>query len=136
MRLYTLHVPAPGSGPILPDGGRLYLQMADIVAIKEGFCWPAFFFSIFWSLWHRLWLVALGIVAANFVAGIIIWQSGANQMVNIVISCSVASLLGYMGNDFRRAKLEWQGFTERGIVLAQTAETAVRRYLHSRTGDS
>ena len=47
MRLYTVHQnPDPLSGN-------------DLVFVKEGFCWPAFFFPMLWPLWHRLWLVAL-----------------------------------------------------------------------------
>ena len=50
MRFYTLHVPAIEPGSVLPDSGRLHSQMAAVVPIKEGFCWPAFFFSLIWSL--------------------------------------------------------------------------------------
>ncbi|MAI11779.1 MAG: hypothetical protein CBD27_07125 [Rhodospirillaceae bacterium TMED167] len=133
MRLYTLHLPAIKPGRVLTDGCRLHRQMADMVPIKEGFCWPALFFSLFWSLWHRLWLVALGLIATNLAASVLVFQSGANQAVSIIISFGIASLLGFMGNDLRRAKLEWRGFRERGIVLARTAESAVRRYLMART---
>ena len=68
MRLYPLHLPAIKPGRVLPDGCRLHHQMADMVPIKEGFCWPALFFSLFWSIWHRLWLVALGLIATNLAA--------------------------------------------------------------------
>mgnify|MGYP001208213996 CR=1 FL=1 len=134
MRLYTLHVPVIEPGRVFPDGDRLHRQMADMVPIKEGFCWPAFFFSLFWGLWHRLWLVTLTLAAANVATGVLVFQSGANEAVTIVISFGIALLLGFMGNDLRRAKLEWRGFTERGVVLARTAEAAVRRYLMARTG--
>ena len=135
MRFYTLHVPAIEPGSVLPDRGRLHRQMAAVVPIKEGFCWPAFFFSLLWTLWHRLWLVALGLVAANLVISVLVFQSGANEAVTIVISYSIALMLGFMGNDFRRSKLEKHGYTERGLVMDRTAEAAVRRYLEARTGD-
>ena len=134
MRLYTLHVPAIEPERVLPDGDRFNRQISDMVPIKEGFCWPAFFFSLFWALWHRLWLVTLGLAAANVAAGVIVFQSGANEAVNIVISFGIALLLGFIGNDLRRAKLEWRGFREGGIVLARTSEAAVRRYLTARMG--
>lgn len=134
MRLYTLHLPAIKPGRVLPDGDRLHHQMTGMVPIKEGFCWPAFFFSLFWTLWHRLWLAALGLIVTILAVSVLVFQSGANQAVSIIISFGIASLLGFMGNDLRRAKLKWRGFKERGIVLASTAEAAVRRYLTARTG--
>ena len=135
MRFYTLHVPAIETGSVLPDRDRLHRQMAAVVPIKEGFCWPAFFFSVFWTLWHRLWLVALGLVAANLVISVLVFQIRTNEAVTIVVSLSIALMLGFMGNDFRRSKLEKHGFTERGLVMDRTAEAAVRLYIESQTGD-
>ena len=135
MRLYTLHVPAIEPGRVLPNAGRLSRQMAAVVPIKEGFCWPAFFFSLFWTLWHRLWLVTVGLVAANLLISVLASQIGANEAVIITVSFSIALLLGFMGNDFRRSKLEKHGFTERGLVLGHTAEAAMRRYLEAQTRD-
>jgi len=134
MRLYTLHVPAIEPGRVPPGENRREMQLADMVPVKEGFCWPAFFFSVVWSLWHRLWFVAIALVAVNLVAGIIVFQTGANDVVNFVISFGIALVLGYLANDFRRAKLERQGYSERGVVLAGSAEAAVERYLDTQTG--
>ena len=129
MRLYTLHVPAIEPERVLPDGDRFNRQISDMVPIKEGFCWPAFFFSMLWSLWHHLWLVSLGLAAAYVATGVLVFQSGSNEAVAIIITFGIALLLGFMGNDLRRSKLEWRGFAERAIVLARTAEAAVQRYL-------
>ena len=115
MRFYTLHVPTIEPGSVLPDESRLFHQMAGIVPIKEGFCWPAFFFSLLWSLWHRLWLIALGLFAAKLVISFLVFQNGVDQAVTIVISFSISLLLGFTGNDFRRAKLECRGLKERDI---------------------
>ena len=135
MKFYTLHVPFIEPGSVLPDGSRLHRQMAAVVPIKEGFCWPAFFFSLLWTLWHRLWLVTLGLVATNLLISVLASRIGANEAVIIIVSFSIALLLGFMGNDFRRSKLEKHGFTERGLVLGHTAEAAMRRYLEAQTRD-
>ena len=136
MRLYTLHLPAIKPGSVSQHGDRLHRQMADMVPIKDGFCWPAFFFSLLWSLWHRLWLVFMGLVVTNVAVSILLFHSGANEEVAIVIFIGIALLLGFMGNDLRRAKLEWRGFAERGIVLARTTEAAVQQYLAAREAGS
>ena len=127
MRFYTLHVPAIEPGSVLPDGGRLNRQLVAVVPVKEGFCWPAFFFSLLWTLWHRLWVVALGLIAANLVISVLVFKSGANEAVTIVVSFSIALMLGFMGNDFRRSKLGKHGYTERSLVMGRTAQAAVRR---------
>ena len=49
--VYTVHMRRPALDP----GTRLRL-------VKEGFSWPAFFFSFVWALWSRLWLVAAGLL--------------------------------------------------------------------------
>ena len=136
MRFYTLHVPAIERRTLFPHGDRLDRQMVAVMPIKEGFCWPAFFFSLFWALWHRLWLVALGLIGANLLISVLVFQISTNEAVTIVVSFSIALMLGFMGNDFRRSKLEKHGFTERGLVIGRTAEAAVRRYVEARTGDN
>ena len=106
-----------------------------LILVKEGFCWPAFLFSLIWALWHRLWIVTLGLVATNLLISVLASQIGTNEAVIIVVSFSIALLLGFMGNDFRRSKLEKHGFTERGLVMGHTAEAAMRRYLEAQTRD-
>ena len=56
MRVYTVH--------ILP--GADALEDAPLL-VREGFCWPAAIFTVFWALWHRMWLVA-GLL---FIAGLV-----------------------------------------------------------------
>ena len=103
--------------------------------LKRASAGRRFSFPCFWTLWHRLWLVALGLVAANLVISVLIFQIGTNEVVAIVVSCSIALMLGFMGNDFRRSKLEKQGFIERGHVIDRTAEAAMRQYLEIRMGN-
>ena len=44
--IYTAHVRGRGREPT-----------SDVVLVKDGFSWPAFFFSLIWALWHRLWVL-------------------------------------------------------------------------------
>ena len=54
-KVYTAHVRGRGGVD------------ADIVFVKDGFSWPAFFFTAVWALWHRLWLFALIVLGQNLV---------------------------------------------------------------------
>ena len=59
MRIYTVHLPAAAG-----DTGED--RAAAAVLVKEGFCWPAFFFAPLWALWHRLWLFFALVLAGGW----------------------------------------------------------------------
>ena len=66
MNTYTVHLRRHGLDP-----------ERDVVLVKEGFSWPAFFLSFLWALWHQLWLAAALILAAHIAisVGIHYWAS-------------------------------------------------------------
>ncbi len=115
MRIYTVHIPEVD-------------PVVRAVAVKEGFSWPAFVFSILWALWHRLWLAAALFLVANLALGLLIFYIGANQLVQVVVSIGLAVIIGSTANDFRRRKLGKKGFEAGAAVIAPTGEAAVRRY--------
>ena len=53
MRIFTVHLRRHG---LDPDH--------DLIVVKEGFSWPAFFLTGFWALCQRLWLAAALMFAA------------------------------------------------------------------------
>ena len=115
MRIYTVHIPEVDA-------------VVRAVAVKEGFSWPAFVFSVVWALWHRLWLAAALFLVANLALGLLIFYIGANQLVQAVVSIGLAVIIGSTANDFRRRKLGKKGFGDGAAVIAPTGEAAVRRY--------
>ncbi len=128
MRIYTVHIPAPrpGGEPAVAD------PMEDAVAVKEGFCWPAALFSVFWTLWHRMWGVALVLVALLAAAGGVGALAGGDHVTGAALGIGVFILVGGFANDVRRWSLGRRGYGERGIILAEGAEAAVLRYMARR----
>ena len=122
MRIYTIHISDPD-----PDTSGD--PAADPVPIKEGFCWPALVFSLFWALWHRLWLVALGLVCTNALLTGALIILGADPVTNGAVNAGYALLLGLFGNDLRRWTLERNGMKEAGVALGRTEDEALERYL-------
>lgn len=118
MRIYTIHAPSSSAD-----------IAADPVPIKEGFSWPALIFSLLWALWHRLWLVALGLVCTNALLTGALIVLGADPVTNGAVNAGYAVLLGLFGNDFRRWTLERNGMREVGVALGRTADEALERYL-------
>ncbi len=118
MRHYTVHLRRHG---LDPD--------RDLVLVKEGFSWPAFFFSVLWALWHRLWLVAglffLVQVAVSLVLAV--WKP--DPVSASAVSVGAALIVAYVANDLRRWTLGRRGFVETAVVAADGRDGAERRFL-------
>ncbi|MFO1120304.1 MAG: DUF2628 domain-containing protein, partial [Rhodospirillales bacterium] len=104
----------------------------DIRLVKEGFCWPAFFFSIIWALWCRLWLAAAGILAAELVLRGVLELLGADALTQGVISFAFAMLLGVLGNDIKRWTLFRSGYLQVAVVTGSNRDAAERRFWDDR----
>jgi hypothetical protein len=120
MRVYTVHI-APGE--------------TDPVLIKEGFSWPAFFFSLPWALWNRLWLVALLVVVVAGALDVSLMYAGLNEVVRFAAGLGYSVIVGYLANDWRRSRLARRGLRMEGIVAARGSDMARRRWfdLHPAT---
>jgi hypothetical protein len=117
MRVYTVHL-RPGASE--PDNGA--------VLVKEGFCWPAFFFSVLWALWHRMWLTAALFLVVILAAGVVVEALALPSEVALALDLAVALLIGWGANDLRRAALAREGYTFEGIVAAAGEDAAARRW--------
>jgi hypothetical protein len=123
MRVYTVHMRRDA---LDPD--------RDVVMVKEGFCWPAFFFSVFWALWCRLWWVALGLFAANAALSAVLTFSGIDPVSEAAISFGLATLVGLLSNDLKRWTLKRRGFDEVAVVAASDVEAAELRFFDLHPG--
>ncbi len=118
MRFYTVHVRHRG---LDPD--------RDIALVKEGFSWPAFFFSLPWALYRRLWLAAAGLAAAVLGLEALALASGLDPATSTVLSLGLSAAFGWLGNDLVRRKLDRAGFACMGVVAADDRDTALKRFL-------
>ena len=116
MRFYTVHLRRHG---LDPD--------RDLVLVNEGFCWPAFLFSVVWALWHRLWLVTLITVFALVVLAFAVAVAGP-------AAAGLALIIGVVANDLRRWTLKRRGFVETGVVAGRDRDAAERRFLEGDPG--
>ncbi|MBK8208847.1 MAG: DUF2628 domain-containing protein [Rhodospirillales bacterium] len=121
MRMYSVHLRRP---LLNPD--------RDICLVKEGFSWPAFFFSVLWALWCRLWLAAAGIFAAEIALSGVMSLLGADEMTQAAISVGFAVLLGVVANDIKRWSLFRRGFLQVAVVTGEDSDAAERRFWDQR----
>ena len=115
MRVYTVYEPS--------DIG------SNIVAIKEGFNWVAFIFSMPWALFNRLWLWLFGIVIANVFIGWVLIILGGDSIVQAIAFLGLALIIGWTANDIKGHNLAKRGFKGTVVLLANTKEIAVSRYV-------
>lgn len=117
MRVYTVHMRYEN---LDPDRG--------VVLVKEGFCWPALFFSLFWALWCRLWWVALGLFVVHAVLSAALTFLGADPLSEAATSLGLAIMLGLFANDLKRWTLNRRDYREIGVVAAANMDAAEHRF--------
>jgi len=101
---------------------------SDIVFVKDGFSWPAFFFTALWALWLRLWLFALIVLASGFAVGMISEFLDLDPLTDAVVGLAWAVLVGYEANDARRRALASRDYDVEDIVLGQNLTQAEHRF--------
>ena len=121
MRVYTVHMRRPALDPV-----------TDFRLVKEGFSWPAFFFSSVWALWSRLWLVAAGLLALEFAVGAALSLLDRSFWTQTALSLSLAILIGMFANDLKRWTLFRRGFLEVAVVTGDGIDDAERRFWDQR----
>lgn len=96
--------------------------------MKEGFSWPAFFFGVVWALACRLWLAALLLAAAAIGLALGLSLIGADAATGVAAWLALMLVVGFGGNDWRRAKLVRRGFRFSGVIAAPGRDAALRRW--------
>jgi len=92
--------------------------------VRDGFNWAAFFFSVLWMLWHRLWLAALAslVVLVAFSAALeaLDIDAGAAALASLL----VAILIGLEASSLRRWTYARRGRPVSDVVSAPDYESA------------
>ena len=115
---------------------RMYRKDTDIVAVKDGFSYPGFFFTWFWAFAKRLWGVGIFFFLLNIVAfSFFAWMPYKNfpaihhlpsLWMTVNFSAWMAkALLGYFGNRLKGNQLIRQGYTRLpGMIRAKNIHEA------------
>ena len=118
MRIYTVHSPPRFADPD-----------AEPQLVKEGFCWPAAYFTVLWALCHRMW-VAAALLAASVAIGFAVFSLlGLDPLSRIAVTLGFFVFVGFRANDWRRRALARRDYEEEGVVAAPRAEAALRRFI-------
>jgi hypothetical protein len=99
-------------------------------AVKQGFCWPAFFFTVIWAFVKKMWgigiavggvLLLLSIIEAAFEEG----GSGGGALVMLLIQLALYIFIGLNANDWRRDNLQKRGYEKLCTMQANTPDAAI-----------
>jgi hypothetical protein len=124
MTIYTVLAP-PAAGSAGPDTDRF-------VFIKEGFCWPAFFFTAIWLLFRRLWLVFLLYVVAS--AAIYYLTAKISPAVTWAVVLLFGLLVALEANNLRLWTLERRGYRFVGVAAGHRMAEAEFRFFSTWPG--
>ena len=100
----------------------------EIQAVKQGWCWPAFFFTAIWAMVAKMWALGIGVMIAFLVLGVVVGLSGAGDggdaLINVA-SIIVAIVFGVNGNAWREKSLLSRGYELKDTVTAANKDGAV-----------
>jgi len=126
MPVFTVH--APVAAVRRADSDRF-------VFVRDGFHFWAFLFGPLWFIAHRLWLVlAVYIVVVAAIVGLMVVLRTGDDAWSIVVLI-VALLTGYEAANAQRWTLSRRWWRELGVVVADDAEAAERRFFAQWTGE-
>ena len=93
-------------------------------AVKNGWSWPAFFFTWIWAFVKKLWLI--GVIV--FLFGILASSIPEAWLVGELI---ISIVMGVKGNELRVKRLRDAGYEEVATVEARTPDAALAAHLAS-----
>jgi hypothetical protein len=109
-------------------------------AVKNGWCWPAFFFGSFWSIFSGFLFAALFMLPLefilNFAAGVVSDEQrrygpeDATRVIGGAIALTfitIRLIYGARGNKWRKARYLRKGFDLRETVRAASKADAVKQ---------
>ena len=100
-------------------------------AVKQGWSWPAFFFSFIWAFAKKQWVLGVAFIIGALVFGSIVGAVGAvgggegpDALINIA-SIVISIVFGMNGNSWREKNLVARGYEQTDTVTAASHEDAV-----------
>lgn len=121
MAIYTVHAPASYGVDIRTGDDK-------VVFVRDGYYVWAFVASIFWLIWHRLWLALLGYIVVSVGAEILLRWLGASADTRMIAMLVVAFLVGLEAGSLRRWKFSRGKWRQLDVVVADNEEAAERRF--------
>jgi len=92
---------------------NIYKNGNNLVVIKNGLCWPAFFFTVFWALVHEMKNLVIITISLLVVVHIFLSENNADT---ISLYFLIAIVYGVIGNLLKKKKYESLGYSHDATV--------------------
>ncbi len=132
MPTFTIHEPPPRKTAKKPGS---VTAPERFVFVRDGFHFWAFVLAPLWLLVRRLWLALLIYVVLTIVIGVGLKLTGVSSTARIVAEFMIALGIGFEAASIRRWTLARRGWKTLGVVVAEDAEMAERRFFAAWAGD-
>jgi hypothetical protein len=99
----------------------------SFISVKNGFSIAAMFFGVLWALYHKMWNIALPILAIHI---FIMFQDDVvihtlKPTINILSSL----IFGIFATDMREYNLEKNGYQLKDIIYASSQEDSEAKFM-------
>ncbi|MDR0774360.1 MAG: DUF2628 domain-containing protein [Rickettsia sp.] len=96
----------------------------DFILIKQGFSLFAAFLSVFWALYHRMWLPLI----TTLILSIVISSLGCTNFIS-VSQLAIMLIFGFFSDDMREYDLQKKKYQLTDIILAKSEIEAELKFL-------
>ena len=128
MTVFTVHQPLPRKTEDVAPPERFAF-------VRDGFYLWAFLLGPRWMFWNGLWLALLIYLASAAAIQAALWAIGVSAAVKFAVALLIAILVGCEAGSLRRWSLR-RRWTNVGLVVAPSQETAERRFFESWSADA
>ena len=128
MTVFTVHQPLPRKTEDVAPPERFAF-------VRDGFYLWAFLLGPLWMFWNGLWLVLVIYLVGTVAIQAALWAIGVSAAVKFAVALLIAILVGCEAGSLRRWSLR-RRWTNVGLVVAPSQETAERRFFESWSADA
>ncbi len=107
---------------------ELVARADELIFIKDGFSLWAMIGSVFWMIYHHLWIPLIGFLLAIGLLTGLAHLFGAAPGAGGILFVGLSIALGFLANDIRRAVLERQQYKMIGAIAGHTKIECERRF--------
>lgn len=100
--------------------------------VQEGFHWNAFFFTVLWSLYHRLWMPSALLVLVYVAESALVDRLELGMISDMLIQLGISVGFGFMASDLLGRALRGRGYELADVVVSKNLTSAQQRFFEQR----
>lgn len=96
----------------------------NIVLIKDGFCWPALFFTPFWLIFRGMWLVLALYIGVSLIIVALAELNYIDPSILFWLNLGISLIFAYEANFLRKWTLQRRKYNHVGVTLGNNIREA------------